>query len=390
MKLTARTVAGLRLADGQTDKIFFDDDVPGFGLRVRDNGSRNWVYQYRIGTKTRRIMLGTAGSMDAVLARKTASNLFHKVKLGGDPAREKDTARQEADNTFGVLAEQYYEARKLDWAPRNAVDVRRHLFNYAAPIHRLPIASLSHKEVADLLASVAKKSGDVTSNRLRATLTAFLSWAIRQGVKLPEGNVASHTEKRKERSRERVLTNAELKAIWNADRFGGALRLLILTGQRLNEIGKLRWDEIRGDYIVLPAERTKNRRSHTVPLSEPAKAIIAGIPVDGRTHLFGRDDLGCRTWAENKPKLDAALNLPQWTYHDIRRTVATRMAELGVQPHIIEAVLNHVSGHKAGVAGIYNRATYDKEKREALNIWAEHVTALVEGRPANVLPLKRA
>jgi integrase len=333
--------------------------------------------------------------MNAALARKTASNLFHKVKLGGDPARDKDAARQEAGNTFGVLAEQYYEARKLDWAARNAVDIRRHLSNYAAPIHRLPIASLSHKEVADLLASVAKKSGDATSNRLRSTPTAFFSWTIQQGVKLPEGNVASLTKKRKEASRERVLTDAELKAVWTAgdkiasDNFASALRLLILTGQRLNEIGKLRWDEVCDGYISLSAERIKNRRAHTVPLSDPAKVLIEGLCQNGRTHLFGRDDCGCTTWGTNKPTLDVATGVSNWTYHDIRRTCATRMVELGVQPHIVEALLNHVSGHKSGVAGIYNRYTYEKEKRQALALWAEHVTALVQERSPKVLPLKR-
>jgi integrase len=189
-----------------------------------------------------------------------------------------------------------------------------------------------------------------------------------------------------------VLSDAELKTIWAACRgeFGEAVKLLMLTGQRENEIGRLRWDEVREEEIVLPADRTKNGRAHVIPLSEPGKKILSQFKDDSRHCVFGRDDVGFRGWASGKQLLDERAALPHWTIHDLRRTVATRMAELGVQPHIIEAVLNHVSGHKAGVAGIYNRASYDKEKREALNIWAEHVTALIEGRPANVLPLKRA
>jgi len=130
------------------------------------------------------------------------------------------------------------------------------------------------------------------------------------------------------------------------------------------------------------------------PCGEPGlllRAILNQFRPDGRAHVFGRaDSIGFDGWGYAKRTLDARITekgkqLDHWTIHDLRRTVATRMADLGVQPHIIEAVLNHVSGHKGGVAGIYNRATYDKEKREALNLWAEHVTALVEGRKAVVV-----
>ena len=217
---------------------------------------------------------------------------------------------------------------------------------------------------------------------------------IREGIRLPEGNVASYTNKREEKTRERVLNDAEIKSIWTGcpdDDFGAVVKLLILTGQRRTEIGSLRWDEVRDEQIVLPSSRTKNGRAHVVPLSELAKTIVNQFGRDGRQCVFGTTDSGFFNWAKSKQALDARVaNVNGWTLHDLRRTVATRMAELGVQPHIIEAVLNHVSGHKGGVAGIYNRATYDKEKREALNLWAEHVMASVEGRTAVVVPMKRA
>lgn len=194
-----------------------------------------------------------------------------------------------------------------------------------------------------------------------------------------------------------MLSDGELRAIWNEcddDDYGAILKLLLLTGQRADEIAALRWDEVHDEQIVLPSERTKNKRSHVVPLSDPAKAILAAFKPSDRTHVFGRFDTGFQGWHVAKRALNARLvdkpPLAHWTPHDLRRTAATRMAELGVPPHIIEAVLNHVSGHKGGVAGIYNRASYDKEKREALNLWAEHVTALVEGRKAVVVPMKRA
>jgi integrase len=152
----------------------------------------------------------------------------------------------------------------------------------------------------------------------------------------------------------------------------------------------LEWNEIGDSAINLRGRRIKNKRAHTIPLSEPAKAIIADIKRGNRTHVFGRDDSGFYGWAKCKARLDQKLDLAHWVVHDLRRSAVTHMAELGVQPHVIEAVVNHVSGHKAGVAGISNRHGYDKEKREALNLGAGHVTALVEGRKAVVVPMKRA
>jgi integrase len=397
VRLTIKSAAVLKLPHGKSDHIEFDEDVHGFGLRLRAGGSRTWVYQYRIGTKQRRMVLGSATSVPLTLARETAGRLEAKVKLGGDPAMDKEIARGEAFSTFGMLVERYLAARKSDWRPKSESTARRHLIVCARALHRLPIAAVSQRDVADLLSDLARSAGDVTSNRVRATLSAFLGWVIREGIRLPEGNVASYTNKHEEKSRSRVLSYVELKAIWAAcpdDNFGAVLKLLILTGQRANEIARLRWDEVYDDKIILLAERTKNHRTHVVPLSGPANTILGTLNAGGRTCVFGRDDTGFWNWSTAKKRIDLKIAevgaLPHWTPHDIRRSVATHMAELGVQPHIVEAVLNHASGHKGGIAGVYNRGTYDKEKREALNLWAEHVTALVEGRKAVVMPMKRA
>jgi integrase len=161
--------------------------------------------------------------------------------------------------------------------------------------------------------------------------------------------------------------------------------MLVLTAQRREEVGGLRWDEVRDEMIVLSGERTKNKRTHIIPLSDPARDIIAAQPRTGE-YVFGRQFV---SWSHRKLWLDNQLKLDPWTVHDLRRSAATHMAEIGIAPHIIEAILNHVSGHKAGVAGIYNRASYDREKRVALATWADHVLATVEARPANVVPMRR-
>jgi integrase len=162
--------------------------------------------------------------------------------------------------------------------------------------------------------------------------------------------------------------------------------LLVLTACRANEIGGLRWDEVHDDMIILPAERVKTGRPHVVPLAAPAQAILAAIP-RGRygDHVFARG--GFRSWSYGKRRLDTKLTaLAAWIVHDLRRSAATGMAELGVAPHVIEVVLNH-AGHRAGIGGIYNHATYEREKRAALVIWADHVVAAVEGRESRVMAL---
>jgi integrase len=392
MKLTVSSSAKLTLPAGKQDAIFWDDDVRGFGLRLRESGERSWIYRYRFGRTQRSIKLGNATSIPIAVARKNAALLEAEVRLGKDPAAQKDVAKQEAEYTFVSLAEKFLDARRPGLRPATVHEYERHLRTDCKSLHRLPIATVTQADIAQLL---NKAAGPVSANRLRATLTAMFSWVMREGVKLPDGNIASLTNKRDETSRDRVLSDQELKAIWAAldsDDYGNIVKLLILTAARRDEIAHLQWVEITDDAINLPGSRTKNKRSHIIPLSEPAKAIIASIKPIKRIHVFGRDDSGFHGWSKCKHRLDGKLDnaVANWVLHDLRRTAATRMAELGVQPHIIEAVINHVSGHKGGVAGIYNRAAYDKEKRAALTLWAEHVMALVEGRKAVVVPMKRA
>jgi integrase len=201
------------------------------------------------------------------------------------------------------------------------------------------------------------------------------------------------------KGRERVLSDTELAAAWRAcgdDDYGRIIRLLILTGARRAEIGGLRFSELDPDAgtWTLPGERAKNGRTHTLPLPAVAWDIIAAVPHRAhRDQLFGaRAAEGFTDWAL-KLELDDRLQgkmAGSWTVHDIRRTVATRMADLGIQPHIIEQVLNHQGGHKRGVAGIYNRSSYEREVRTALATWADHVRVLVDGGERKILQLPKA
>ncbi len=396
MRLTAKAV-DLALPKGKLDHIEFDDDIPGFGLRIRDGGSKTWVFQYKLGGKQRRMVLGRATAIKAEKARAIASDYHEQVGKGRDPAGEKAVRKVQAADTLDELVRRYLVVKKDELRPRSYAEVARHLEVYAKPLHRLPLTSIDRTIVSDRLNQIAKDSGAVTANRMRSSLSAMFVWGMTE--ELAAANPVISTRKRDEQSRDRVLSDAELKVVWNSvedDHYGAIIKLLLLTGQRANEMAGLRWSEIDFDrgVILLPAERTKNGRAHQVPMSGMVLEIIeAQTKTEGRDLVFGYGDGPFSGWSKSKETLDAAIGdkiTAHWVPHDLRRTCATRMADLGVQPHVIEAVLNHVSGHRAGVAGIYNRAMYAKEKAEALTLWADHIAAVLAGRKSNVTSLKRA
>jgi integrase len=382
MKLTTSTIATLSLGDGEADRIWFDDEVPGFGLRIRKTGSRTWVYQYKVQRRTKRVVIGKASAIKLAKAREIASDYHARVRQGGDPLTEKRVQIERASHTFGPLAEQYLERRKTALRPRSWTATALYLQRHAAPLHTLPVDSVDLRTIAGLLGRIEKTTGPVAANRCRAALSSMFSWAMREG--LAQSNPTLNTNKREEHPRDHVLTNDEIRHVWAAAKgaYGDVVKLLILTGQRREEIGALRWDEVDLDrgVITLGRERTKNNRADEIPLSATALATLSARSQSPKYEfVFGRRPLG--SWSRSKRALDASMGdrVRPWHLHDLRRTAATGMADIGVQPHIIEAVLNHQSGHKAGIAGIYNRSSYTKDKAEALARWDRHVTSIIGG-----------
>src|SRR5262249_44674223 len=252
---------------------------------------------------------------------------------------------------------------------------------------------------ADILAVLDRISerAPIAANRLLAVLNSFFNWAASKNVKLVASNPCAGLERpTKEQSRDRVLDDKELRAVWVAagelgHPYTGIVRLLILTGQRRNEVADLRWNEVdlENRVLHLPKERTKNGRAHDVPLSASALAIIAGLPrlVDVG-HVFTLKRKPVTSFAGMKCRLDAACGVSNWTLHDLRRTVASGLQRLGVRLEVTEAVLNHRSGSMAGIASVYQRHDYRDEKADALARWADYVDAVASGKKANVVALR--
>jgi integrase len=385
-KITMKTVEQL-----QRGSRVWDTVVQGFGVRRQKDGAYYYLRFRRNGVQYMR-SIGRHGSpWTPELARNEAKKLLGLAVSGDDPF-----AKPVPAEAFGHEVRRYLTKRKSALKRRTFEELERHLTNHALPLHRLRLSEIDRRTIALRLAEVETASGPTARNRVRASLSAFFNWAVREG--LLDGNPVTGTARADEGgARERVLMQEELAELWAAlpaggnGQFADIVRLLLLTGQRREEIGGLRWSEIDLDrgLIVLPPERTKNLRQHEVPLSTQARAIIERQPKrKGRDFIFGIGEAGFSGWSKSKERLDHALltkrrerdrrakALPSWRLHDLRRTAATQMAELGVLPHIVEVALNHISGHKAGVASVYNRAKMCDAVRDALQLWADHIDRL--------------
>jgi integrase len=398
MPLTAKSISALQLLPGQNDKIYFDDAMPGFGYRLRRSAGeikRSWVVQYRRGGATRRVLLGNAAVLSAAQAREQAKKVLGRVALGEDPQAERRDRRGKDQLNLRSVIEEYLQAKEVELRPRSFADIKRYLTgSYFRALHALPVDTVTRKDIAGRLVAITRESSSNTAARSRDLLHAFFVWALQMGY--VEQNPVLGTIKPKEAAgRTRVLSDAELAAVWCAagdDEHGKIVKLLILTAARRQEIGGIRWSELdeEGGTWVLPAARAKNNHAHTLPLPPPAWAIINSVPrLAERNHLFGvRAERGFSTWALAKSNLDKRLGdtVAPFVLHDLRRTVATKMADLAVQPHIIEEILNHRGGHKAGIAGIYNRSSYVREVKAAMALWADYVRALAEGGAPKIVP----
>lgn len=410
MILTKHSVERLSLPTGKSELIVFDDKLSGFGVRVRKGGKRTWIAQYRVGRQQRRQTIGSVEVLDAEKARSEFKKISGRVAAGHDPQAEKRNNNARANLTLLHVAATYLEAVKPSLRPRSYEEIERHLKVHWKPLANASVLKMSRADVAGRLAELASDRGQIAANRARSSLSAMFVWAIKKGI--ADANPVIGTERTEERARVRVLSDAELVEIWGAcrdDGYGGIVKLLLLTGQRRDEIGSLKWSEVDLEKrtITLPGARTKNGKPHEIPLCDAAVAILKGQPrQEGRDPVFGGGANGFNGWSKSKKALDKRIaearaedksknedkkkNIAAWCLHDLRRTMVTGLNEIGILPHVVEALVNHVSGFRGGIAGVYNLALYRPEKRQAADRWAAHIEGLVSGRASNVIAMPKA
>jgi integrase len=416
--LTAAAVE--RLKPPQSGQVeHFDAGFPGLALRISYGGGRSWVYFYRArGGKQRRLTLGTYPSLGVAEAREAWRTARAAIDRGDDPAATKAEAKRREPETVRSVGEQFI-AKYAKPRNRTADEVERMFEMHLYPaLGNRRIEAVTRRDILDLLDAVEERASGARANRVLANIRRMFSWAVERDM-IEASPVANVKAPGQETARDRVLTDDEVGAFLKAcadmgEPFGLLFRLLLLTGQRREEVAALPWAELDVGAAVwhLPAARTKNKRASDVPLAEQAAGILKGLmrrsPLvfpahfsrDGHTEPrplsgFGRakerlDALmlkALRKLAEERGDDPEGIALPDWRLHDLRRTAASGMARLGIAVHVVEALLNHKSGTISGVAAIYNRHDYAAEKRSAAQVWANYLDGLAAEKPSNVITL---
>jgi len=382
--ITATTMPG-----NQADQIIWDTTLPGLGIRFRNSAgaiSKRWIVQYRVGRQQRRESLGDVRRLALADARKIARQRFAKVELGVDPAAEKAT-RARSQFTLRTAVDSYLAARRGVVRPQTFIQIERYMRNHWAPLLGRPLTEIGRVDVAGRLAEITKANGRAAAGQARKNLSALFTWAAKEGR--CDANPVGFTNDpdKAAKARERVLTDIELAAIWNAcgdDDFGRIVRLLILTGCRREEIGRLRWSEINIEtgLLSVPGDRTKNGHPLNLPLPEIALDILRSALRRETKCVFGvRSSNGFHSWSYAKLAIDARIQttvgqpLAPWRIHDIRRTVRTGLSRIGIAPHIAERVINHAKG---GIEAIYDRHRFEAEIAAALEQWSNHVLGVIK------------
>jgi integrase len=413
---------------------YWDSQLPGFGLRISESGRKTWVAMYRVGGKLIRETIGTVAIIDNVAdARDRARQSMQKAQAGISPIAERRTREQAArterlPDTFRAVAARYVQRYAMkNTKPSTWNELRRQLEVDVYPTWgERPIGSITRQDVAELLDGIADRGSPVQANRTLARLKTLFRWALDQEVISADPTIRVRKVV-KEAARDRVLSDKEIVYFWKGCEalgwpFGPMFRLLLLTAQRRDEVGGAKWQEIDLDKRLwtIPRERAKNDRAHEVHLSELALEIINELPKVSRScadgagselspYLFtttgerpvsgfskAKVRLDTYMLEQLRAELEAAGKDPDkacidgWILHDLRRTAATGMARLNIAPHVVDRILNHVSGTIRGVAAVYNRHAYLEERKSALEAWARYVESLVRPAPANVLPLVAA
>ncbi|HEY0837204.1 MAG TPA: site-specific integrase, partial [Azospirillum sp.] len=392
------------LREGQ---VLWDADVPGFAVR-RLASATVYIVKYRVRGKQRWFTIGRHGAPWTVqAARDDARRVLGEVASGRDPQASKEASRTATPGmtvaeVFDTFLARHVSQTKIEKEYRSAFQ------HEALPFWgSWPLEKVSKRDIIRMLDRIVDRGATVRANRVFAYVRRFFNWCVERDLiaASPCAGVKPPTDERK---RDRVHSEEEIRLLWlAADRvgwpFGPFLRLLILTAQRLNEVAGMRWSEIHLEQAMwtIPAERAKNGCAHHVPLSPAAAEIIRSLPrldssdlvftTTGRTPISG--------WTRAKARIDAAVvvlmteeamaagqdatrikPMADWRFHDIRRSVTTGLAAMGVAPHVADRILNHVQGTISGVAAVYNRHKYLEERQAALVAWAERLKVIVESK----------
>jgi integrase len=380
-RLAAAFVLEATVEPGKARTIYWDTTMPGFGLMVTRNGARSYVVQYRAHSRSRRLTLD-AGALSLDAARREARKHLGEVAKGGDPLTERRRESAAASDTLRAVAEAYFrrEGKRI----RTMDERRRTLERLVFPtLGARSIDDIGRSDIVRLLDNIEDNSGPVMADRTLAYLRKVMNWhATRSDTfRSPIVRGMSRT-KPAERARDRILTDDEIRRLWQATKahpgpFSSLVRFLLLSGCRRGEALFMTRDELNGRDWLIPAARHKSKREFLLPLSKAAAGVLAAMPVIGPAdgYLFtlnGRSPIGAESKA--KARLDKASGVTGWTLHDLRRSARSLMSRAGVPTDHAERVIGHVI---PGVRQVYDRHSFKREKQAALEALAREIAAIV-------------
>ncbi len=381
-----------------------DGKERGLYLVVQPTGRMAWAFRYRVHGRPHKLTIGPYPAIGLAKARGEAARAKVSLADDGDPAAAKRTARaakialrSRDDSVEKIIADfisLYAKPSTRDWR-----ETARLLKQFAQAWEGRPLAAIGKADIHRVLDSIVARGAPVGANRAFAQLRKMFRWAVSRGL-LDRSPCDGIDPPSAEKSRDRVLDTEELHLVWRAAGglgfpFGPIVKLIVLTGQRRSEVGGMEWRELDLDRAIwtIPPSRSKNKRQHALPLSPEAVEIIKALPrFSGLKFVFSPGETAPSGYSRAKTRLDACIaklnggeSLAQWILHDVRRSVASGLAGLGVNMPVVERLLNHVSGSFAGVAGIYQKYSFADEMRGALERWGRHVEALA----GNITELRR-
>lgn len=353
---------------------------PGLSVRVSPEGRKTFTVKYRYGVKQKRLTIGVYPRMPLEKARERAMDYLRQVDEGSDPSERRRQPGYKVGAVVEDFIRQHAKPRNRKWMENERV-LNREL---VAVFGERDIREIKRGEVLELMDAAVERGAHYQANRILAYVRRLFNWCVERAI-IDVSPINGLKAPTKEVSRERVLSDDEIKALLRSSRndvypFRQYVPLLMATAQRRGELASMVWAEVdlKAKQWVIPAERSKNGKAHVVPLSAFAIAKLKEVPrfldcdyvftTTRRSPISGFSKALRRLWE--------ATGSSDWRLHDLRRTAASGMARAKVQPHVIEKVLNHISGTISGVAAVYNRYGYDAEKHAALEDWGAFLESL--------------
>jgi integrase len=367
------------------DEIWWDEDLKGFSLKITPAGRKVFLVQYRPSgdrRNPRKYTIGKYGPTTPHQARVEAQRVLAERAAGRDPQAEKQISKRRiASEQVADLAVEFIARHASQ--NRTAAKTTRILNREVLPYWgSRTVAEVRKRDVIALLDRVRERGSPIMANRVLAAVRKFFNWCIGRGI-LDVSPCAGVAMPAREQARHRVLSDGELAEVLKASReigfpFGPIVEMLALTGQRRDEVGRMVWADLdlERQVWIIPGEHSKNGKPHIVHLNWPAASLLRSIPRTGDLVFSGNGKVHFQGYSKAKRRLDQISGVAGWTLHDLRRTVVSGMARLGVAPHVADKILNHQTGTISGVAAVYQRHDFLLERNDALDLWGRHVTGL--------------